>query len=252
MKIVNLNAEYVVKTNTVSNSNNASSEIATQNSINANSKIAAQNSTIKIFENFSFEIKDGTTVAILGASGTGKSTLLSCISGITSDNLKYSSDENTFSEFCAVDFQKSLLLPHLSILENAALPLYDMYGKKTAQSASLLYLEKVGLSEKAKSLPSECSGGECGRAALARAFVFLENCCPDDEVPLLLLDEPFKSQDSETKESLINYFLALKKASKKEITTLFVTHSTEEAEKASDRIITLEGRPAFIKDDRKA
>lgn len=249
MKIKNLNAEYTAKANAASNSSNASSESAIQNSTNANIKSAVQNSTVKIFENFSFEVADGTTVAILGASGTGKSTLLSCISKITSDNLKYSFEENTFSEFCAVDFQKSLLLPHLSILENTALALYDMYGKKTAFAAAEKYLEKVGLSEKAKSLPAECSGGECGRAALARAFAFLENCCPDDEIPLLLLDEPFKSQDEKTKESLINYFLALKKASEKQITALFVTHSPDEAKMAADRIITLEGRPACIKDD---
>ncbi|MBQ0003698.1 MAG: ABC transporter ATP-binding protein [Treponema sp.] len=251
MKIVNLHAEYIEKANTASNSSNASSESAIHNSTNVNIKIAVQNSTVKIFENFSFEVADGSTVAILGASGTGKSTMLSCISGLGAENLSYSFEESSFPQFCSVDFQKSLLLPHLSILENTALPLYDMYGKKTALEAAEKYLEKTGLSQKAKSLPSECSGGECGRAALARAFAFLENCCPDDEVPLLLLDEPFKSQDVKTKEVLLKYFLELKNSSKNQITTLFVTHSAEEAEKVSDRIITLEGRPAFIKDDRK-
>lgn len=248
MKITNLNAEYIVKPNAFANSNTAANN-ASQNSTKANTNNAASNSTIKIFENFSLEIADGSTVAILGASGTGKSTLLSCISGVTSGNLKYTSEENTFPEFCAVDFQKSLLLPHLSILENAALPLYDMYGKKTAHTVAAVYLEKVGLSQKKESLPSECSGGECGRAALARAFAFLENCCPDGEVPLLLLDEPFKSQDNETKESLIKYFLELKKGARKPVTAIFVTHSPDEAERAADRIITLEGRPAGIKSD---
>lgn len=206
--------------------------------LNAKYKNAEKN----VFTGFDFEAADGTTVGVLGMSGIGKSTLLSCISGVKDDELEFSFKENTFSDFCSFDFQDSLLLPNLSLLENVALVMFAKCGKKTSLENASFYLKKLGLEKKMNDLPEKCSGGECGRAALARAFAYLDKCSPDGTKPLLLLDEPFKSQDPETKKVLFEYYRELKAASKDEgktVTTVFVTHSRDEAEAICDSIVEI-------------
>lgn len=192
-----------------------------------------------IFKDFDFEVKDGSTVALMGRSGIGKSTLLSCISDSCSQDLVYSFEECTFSKFCAFSFQEELLLPDLTLVENVALPLMDLYGKVPALEIAAVYLEKVNLSNKKDSFPEQCSGGEKGRASLARAFCFLECACPEDQKPLLILDEPFKSQDEKTKASLIKFIK--EKSFVKPVTTIIVTHSHLEAALIqADSIINLD------------
>jgi NitT/TauT family transport system ATP-binding protein len=149
-----------------------------------------------IFYHFNLELGRENPVVILGPSGCGKTTLLFLLAGI----LKSSAGEivvsaaagvspvsNTAASAAAMVFQEPRLLPWMSVLENTALPIQRLLGKKAARERAMHFLELVGLADKANSLPPELSGGQQQRVSLARAFAFPS--------PVILLDEPFQSLD---------------------------------------------------------
>jgi NitT/TauT family transport system ATP-binding protein len=136
-----------------------------------------------VFRGLNLELGNENPVVILGPSGCGKTTLLFLIAGI----LKPSAGELNAGTRAALVFQEPRLLPWLSVLENAALPIERLLGKKAARERALHFLELVELADKAQSLPVELSGGQQQRASLARAFAFPS--------PVVLLDEPFQSLD---------------------------------------------------------
>ena len=181
-----------------------------------------------ILKNFSFSAEEGTSTAVLGPSGFGKTTLLNLASGLLSPK---NGKIVPFSEKPTVVFQEDRLLPWFTALEN-------LTALNIEKSHATEYLEKVGLSDSADKYPEELSGGMCRRLAIARALAFGGN--------VFFFDEPLRGLDIKTFAevlSLIKYETAGK--------TLFViTHSPSEAFALAERIVVVGGSPLEIKADR--
>lgn len=197
--------------------------------------------TIEVLKGITLEIKKGEFLSLMGPSGAGKSTLLNiigCLDRPTSGiYLLDGIDVNTLSDNELAEirnkkigfvFQNFNLIPRLSAVKNVELPL--LYGKvplEERRKKALLYLEKVGLSDRADHMPSELSGGEQQRVAIARALI---------NNPLIILaDEPTGNLDSKTGQEIMEIFRTIHKEG---TTIIMVTHEMEIAKKA-ERIITI-------------
>lgn len=184
-----------------------------------------------------FRLDPATTTVLWGESGSGKTTILSCIAGLTRPDsgtvsiqgrLVYSSaqgvDLPTRERGVGLVFQHYALFPHLTALENVALAL----GRgESARARATAWLERLGILGLAGRRPGNLSGGERQRLALARALAV--------EPAILLLDEPFSALDRKTKEAVHREFLALKRELK--MSVILVTHDRHEAELLGDRIL---------------
>ncbi len=189
----------------------------------------------------SFSIDEGEFVAIMGESGSGKSTLLSMMGALntpTSGRLTvdeidiYGLTQNQRAdfrrEFLGFVFQSFQLVTYLTLAENVMLPLVTVSaGKREKLEMAHEALERVGLQGKEKRLPSQVSGGEQERVAIARAIV--------NEPPILLADEPTGNLDSKTSEEVMGM---LKKLNLEGMTIVVVTHSLEAA-RNSRRILNI-------------
>lgn len=173
-----------------------------------------------------FELFRGESLAILGASGIGKTTLLRVIAGL----IKSFDGEITGIGNLAIVFQEPTLLPWRSALDN--LILTTGITPEAAHSA----LTEVGLADKAGHFPGQLSLGQQRRLALARAFAA--------EPDLLLLDEPFASLDETTATAMIA--LTARMLSNRTVSCLLVTHAAEEAVALADRALLMAGRPGTI------
>ena len=190
-------------------------------------------------KDMSFQIQQGEFVAIVGESGSGKSTLLSMMGALnTPTNGRYVVDDiDVYSlsldkrakfrmEFLGFIFQSFHLIPYLNVMENVMLPLAiakmkSQEKKDMAREA----LKHVGLSDKENRLPSEISGGEQERVAIARAVV--------NNPTILLADEPTGNLDTKTSGEIMDLFHALNGEG---ITVVMVTHNTE-CSKEAHRIL---------------
>ncbi len=197
--------------------------------------------TIHALKGVEMEVGTGEIVAIVGASGSGKSTLLGLLAGLDTphsgavvvDGIDlYGLEEPERTSFraknIALVFQQFHLLPHLSALENVALPLEILGGPNEALARELL--QGVGLEQRMHHQPTQLSGGECQRVALARALATAPK--------LLLADEPSGNLDQETSHMVMDLFFRILRERK--ITCLLVTHN-EELAKRCDRILRLSG-----------
>ena len=178
----------------------------------------------QIFENFSLTLEKGEILAVMAPSGYGKTTLLGLIAGL----LKPQKGEivNTFEKIAYI-FQEPRLFPWLTVKENLLAVIDEKDGSATKTVAECLAL--VGLSDSLDKYPSELSGGMKSRVSLARALAYGGD--------LFLLDEPFAALDEELRHTLtvkIKDYLRSRGAS-----AILVTHNREDAEKISDRILTL-------------
>jgi len=187
---------------------------------------------VQVLGDVRFALHAGETLAILGPSGIGKSTLLRIVAGIDGD---FSGEVRAPSRRAMV-FQDPTLLPWRSAAEN--LRIAARIGAAEAEAA----LADVGLAGLGARFPGQLSLGQQRRLGLARAFASR----PD----LLLMDEAFVSLDARMAEEMYALFLALKR--RQPVTTLMVTHDLEEAEALADRILRLDGRPAVLAEDRAA
>ena len=208
-------------------------------------------SSLHVLKGIDLEIEEGDLIAIMGSSGSGKSTLLNILGMLDiADKGKYKLDNvlikdlnetiaaNYRNRFLGFVFQSFNLINYKNALENVALPLYYQgLGRKLRQQKALEYLEKVGLKNWAKHLPSELSGGQKQRVAIARAMV--------SEPKVLLADEPTGALDSITSNEIMSL---LQKINSEGKTILVVTHEIEIA-KMCKRIITL--KDGVIVDDKK-
>ncbi len=189
----------------------------------------------------SLRIGSGEFVAVMGPSGSGKSTLLSLIGGLSKSSQGIVSIDgidlgdlgpNKLSDFrreyLGFVFQSFYLVPYLTAIENVMLPLAIQPGVNgTAHDAALEALSRVGLDAKSGRLPSQLSGGEQERVAIARAIV--------NKPPLILADEPTGNLDTKTGDKVLDMLGELHAEGR---TIVMVTHSEENADRA-ERIIEI-------------
>ncbi|MFV0344389.1 MAG: ATP-binding cassette domain-containing protein [Anaerocolumna sp.] len=179
-----------------------------------------------ILENIDFSIHPGEIVALTGASGIGKSTIVNILAG----SHKGYHGNVTIGEKCRVALisQNKCLLPWKTVYQNIVL-LKKAKGNLVDHEKALDLIKNLGLSGMEKKYPLYLSGGQYQRTALGQAFFY--------EPDILLMDEPFSALDQQTKEDIMDLFLSLQKSLK--ITTLLVTHSKEEADYLGSRIVHL-------------
>ena len=216
------------------------------------SKSYGDSRAVQALINLSLTVEQGERVAVMGPSGSGKTTLLNLICGLdqpTSGSIKLEGIELTAldddrrtrvrREKLGMIFQTFNLLPTLSALENAALPLrLQGLRKREAEGRAAAMLERVGLKVRAHHRPDEMSGGERQRVAIARALVF--------KPPILLGDEPTGNLDSATGVEILRLLDDLHREFN--TTVLLVTHN-DLAAAFCDRILTLRDGQ-FVKEVR--
>jgi len=194
-----------------------------------------------VFTDLDFEVEAETTLALVGPSGSGKSTLLNLISGLDNPSggtvLVDGKDVHAMSanqsarfrnQTLGFIFQSHHLMPALSALENVMLPALAGHGPlqgKELQDRAIQLLAEVGLLSRVKHLPSQLSGGEKQRVAVARALI--------NQPKLLLADEPTGALDHVNAENLIN--LLLEVCQKNRTTLIMVTHAHSLADKMQSR-----------------
>ena len=184
----------------------------------------------RVLDRLDLDVAPGEFVAMLGVSGTGKSTLLRAIAGL--DHEVTGTIEVPGPVAVAVAFQEPRLLPWRRVLANVALGL----RVPDPEAVALRVLAEVGLTDRARAWPLTLSGGEAQRAALARALV--------REPSLLLLDEPFSALDALTRIAMHRLVLRLWERHRPAV--LLVTHDVDEALVLADRVLVLAGgRLAF-------
>ena len=178
-----------------------------------------------IFQNFSMELKKGEILAIMGPSGCGKTTLLGLASGL----LKPQKGEivNSFKKISCV-FQEPRLFDWLTVLENVTI--VSPQNKFISNETARWLLTDLGLEESLHQFPTELSGGMKQRVSIARAIA--------SEPNVILLDEPFKALDHETKNQVARYLFNFCK----DKTVIMVTHDEFDLEYV-DEVLAAKARP---------
>jgi len=203
-----------------------------------------KNGTINLFDNVNIRIKRGDLIALVGPSGSGKSSFLHLLALLDDPTkgkiLLKNKDTKDFSDEekdqarrknISIIFQDNNLLTDFTALENVIMPLI-IKGEKTNTSIekATRLLKDVRISNRINHFPNELSGGEQQRVAIARALI--------SETDLILADEPTGNLDYKTSEDIFSYFLKLKKLNK---TIIFATHNRELANKADYKLSISKG-----------
>lgn len=207
-------------------------------------EVLSSDGYLTILHDIDFAVDYGESVAITGASGSGKSTLLGLMAGLDLPSSGYVSlagqnlsdlDEDGRATLrgshVGFVFQSFQLLPHLSALENVALPA-QMQGNSNAMSEAKTCLERVGLHNRLNHFPKTLSGGEQQRVALARAFI--------TKPKILFADEPTGSLDEASGKLVIDLLFGLNEANKS--TLILVTHDPALASRCQRQIHLQGGR----------
>lgn len=194
-----------------------------------------------VIKNISVRLDRGELVCLLGQSGAGKTTLFNVISGLYQPDegrvLLGNEDVTGRPGRISYMLQKDLLLPYMTVLDNAALPLVIRGVKKSeARERASTEFHKFGLEGCEKKYPSQLSGGMRQRAALLRTYL--------SGAGVALLDEPFSALDTLTKSAMHRWYLGVMQEI--ELSTLFITHDIDEAILLSDRIYIMGGKPGGI------
>jgi len=207
--------------------------------------------SLHVLKGINFSVKEGELVSIMGSSGSGKSTLLNILGmldeadsgtyhldNVEIKNLSEKVAANYRNKFLGFIFQSFNLINYKSALENVALPLfYQSMKRSERKEIAMSYLEKVGLADWAKHLPTELSGGQKQRVAIARALA--------GQPKVILADELTGALDSKTSYEIMNLIQQINEEGK---TILIVTHE-EDISKMTKRIVNL--KDGVIIDDKK-
>ena len=197
---------------------------------------------LTVLEGVSFTAEQGTTLSIIGPSGSGKTTLLGLCAGLdvaTGGVISLmgfrlnamSEDDRAYlrNQFVGFVFQNFQLLPTLTALENVMVPL-ELRGEKNVEPKAKDLLARVGLSDRLHHYPSQLSGGEQQRVAMARAFI--------TSPKILFADEPTGNLDEENAHAVTELLFGM---NREERTTLvLVTHNLELAQR-TERILRMKG-----------
>ena len=198
-----------------------------------------------ILKGIDIKIEEGEIVSLIGSSGAGKTTLLQILStiekyeagynsilslnGINLDSLNKNEIAKLRNENLGFVFQFHELLPEFTVVENICIPAFIKgVSKKDAQTEADKLIDYFGISNIANNKPSEISGGEKQRVAVARALI--------NSPKIIFADEPSGNLDSQNSQNLYDYFLKLRKDFN--YTFLIATHDQKLAKK-SDRIIEI-------------
>ncbi|MEF9992210.1 MAG: ABC transporter ATP-binding protein [Romboutsia sp.] len=221
------------------------------NTCQSKSKISIKNiskhyNEVEVLKNISIDVYEGEFISILGPSGCGKSTIFNIISGLND----YNGGNIDINGKLSYMYQKDLLLPHKTIIDNVSLPL-TLIKKKGFKSNSLKkreahkivakYFSTFGLGGYENKYPDELSGGMKQRANFLRTFITSND--------IMLLDEPFGALDSITKASMQEWLLDIR--CKVNSTILLITHDIDEAILLSDRIYVISQKPSIVKKEFK-
>lgn len=201
----------------------------------------ATNGDVAAIKDININIRDGEFFSIVGPSGCGKTTLLRILAGLetaTSGSATIRA-KNLDRPMASVVFQEQSVFPWMSVLNNVAYGL-KMRGipKKEREAIALHYIKMIGLEKFIKAYPSQLSGGMKQRVSVARAFA--------NDPEILLMDEPFGALDEQNRLLLQQELLNIWSRTKK--TTVFITHSIDEALCVSDRVMILTAHPGQVKE----
>ncbi len=202
---------------------------------------------LEVLKNISFEVEKGDVIAVIGSSGSGKSTMLRCLINLETVNGgdiiiedkplvkdgKYpgSREIKEITSKMGMVFQQYNLFPHMSVRKNLELPVKLV--KKAEPSAVSArcneLLEKVGLSDKAEVYPAKLSGGQKQRVAIARALML----SPD----IMLFDEPTSALDPELTGEVLN---VMRQLAEEHMTMVVVTHEMAFAREVANKVIFMD------------
>ncbi|MCZ8217649.1 MAG: ABC transporter ATP-binding protein [Cyclobacteriaceae bacterium] len=197
---------------------------------------------LTVLDNVSFQVAQGNSLAIIGPSGSGKTTLLGLCAGLdvpTSGTLSLmgfklnnmSEDDRAYlrNQYVGFVFQNFQLLATLTALENVMVPL-ELRGEKNVAPKAKELLERVGLKERMHHYPTQLSGGEQQRVAMARAFITAPK--------ILFADEPTGNLDEENASHITDLLFGMNR--EQQTTLVLVTHNLELA-KMTQRILRMKG-----------
>ncbi len=202
------------------------------------------NSVVKVLNNVNINIESGKLVALVGPSGSGKSTFLHLLAlldeptqgkiflfGNSITNISEDKKNKIIKDYISIIFQNNNLLSDFTALENVAIPLIirNKNYKNSIEKAKKV-LAKVNLSHRLNYFPSDLSGGEQQRVAIARSLAA--------DTKIILADEPTGNLDYKTSNEVFSYFLKLKEKNK---TILIATHNRELAKKADYTLSLVNG-----------
>lgn len=197
---------------------------------------------LTVLDNVSFQVAQGNSLAIIGPSGSGKTTLLGLCAGLdvpSSGTLSLmgfklnnmSEDDRAYlrNQYVGFVFQNFQLLATLTALENVMVPL-ELRGEKNVAPKAKELLERVGLKERMHHYPTQLSGGEQQRVAMARAFITAPK--------ILFADEPTGNLDEENASHITDLLFGMNR--EQQTTLVLVTHNLELA-KMTQRILRMKG-----------
>lgn len=197
---------------------------------------------LTVLDHVSFSVEQGNSLAIIGPSGSGKTTLLGLCAGLDTASSgvislmgfklnHMSEDDRAYlrNQYVGFVFQNFQLLSTLTALENVMVPL-ELRGERNVEVKAKELLDHVGLNARAHHYPSQLSGGEQQRVAMARAFI--------TDPKILFADEPTGNLDEENARHITELLFTLNK--EKGTTLVLVTHNLDLAQK-TQRILRMKG-----------
>ncbi len=196
---------------------------------------------LEVLKDISFNVNKGEVVCLIGASGSGKSTMLRCINlledidegsiVVLGQNINEIKNINAYRKRVGMVFQQFNLFNNMNVLENCILAQVKVLKKdrNDAEAMALKQLEKVGMREFAHAYPATLSGGQKQRVAIARAL------CMEPEI--LLFDEPTSALDPEMVGEVLN---VIKELAEEDMTMVVVTHEMSFAQDAADKVVFMD------------